>query len=116
VLINIIGRKIETEAVRHDHEHNPPAERMHQRARLEAAPSLAEDLLDTPFGLHDDVRHRIVGALRSLGLGKYEAAFRKNEIDGTVLPSLPEEHLKRLGVTALGHRLKLLDVIAGLRS
>jgi hypothetical protein len=26
--------------------------------------------------------------LRSLGLGKYEAAFRENEIDETVLPNL----------------------------
>jgi hypothetical protein len=26
--------------------------------------------------------------LRSLGLGKYEAAFRENEIDETVLPAL----------------------------
>ena len=30
----------------------------------------------------------IVVWLRSLGLGKYEAAFRENEIDETVLPSL----------------------------
>ena len=57
----------------------------------------------------------IGGWLRSLGLGKYEAAFRENEIDETVLPSLTEEHLKQLGVTALGHRLKLLDAIAALR-
>ena len=53
--------------------------------------------------------------LRSLGLGKYEAAFRENEIDETVLSSLTEEHLKQLGVTALGHRVKLLDAIAALR-
>ena len=39
----------------------------------------------------------IVLWLRSLGLGKYEAAFRENEIDETVLPSLTEEHLKQLG-------------------
>src|SRR5262245_36549312 len=56
------------------------------------------------------------GWLRSLGLGKYEAAFRENEIDETVLRSLTDEHLKQLGVTALGHRLKLLDSIAALRS
>src|SRR6185436_13140483 len=55
------------------------------------------------------------GWLRGLGLGKYEAAFRENEIDETVLPSLTEEHLKQLGVTALGHRVKLLDAIAALR-
>jgi SAM domain (Sterile alpha motif) len=47
----------------------------------------------------------IVVWLRSLGLQRYEAAFRENEIDETVLPSLTEEHLKQLGVTALGHRL-----------
>jgi hypothetical protein len=54
------------------------------------------------------------GWLRSLGLGKYELAFRENEIDETVLPSLTHETLKELGVTAVGHRLKLLDAIAAL--
>jgi class 3 adenylate cyclase len=58
----------------------------------------------------------IVVWLRSLGLGKYEAAFRENEIDETVLPSLTEEHFKQLGVTALGHRVKLLEAIAALRN
>ncbi len=58
----------------------------------------------------------IVVWLRSLGLGKYEAAFRDNEIDETVLPSLTHENLKELGVTALGHRVKLLDAIAALRN
>ena len=54
----------------------------------------------------------VVVWLRRLGLGKYEAAFRENEIDETVLPSLTDETLKELGVTAVGHRLKLLDAIA----
>jgi class 3 adenylate cyclase/tetratricopeptide (TPR) repeat protein len=58
----------------------------------------------------------IVVWLRSLGLGKYEAAFRENEIDETVLPSLTHETLKELGVTAVGHRLKLLEAIAALRN
>ena len=58
----------------------------------------------------------IVVWLRSLGLGKYEAAFRENEIDETVLPSLTHETLKELGVTAVGHRLKILDAIAALRN
>jgi class 3 adenylate cyclase/predicted ATPase len=56
----------------------------------------------------------IVVWLRSLGLGKYEAAFRENEIDETILASLTNENLKELGVTALGHRLKLLEAIAAL--
>ena len=58
----------------------------------------------------------IVVWLRSLGLGKYEATFRENEIDETVLPNLTAEDLKELGVSALGHRLKLLDAIAALRN
>ena len=58
----------------------------------------------------------VVVWLRSLGLGKYEAAFRENEIDETVLPGLTHENLKELGVTALGPRLKLLDAIAALRT
>src|SRR5215468_6683285 len=56
----------------------------------------------------------VVVWLRGLGLGKYETSFRENEIDETVLPSLTHENLKELGVTALGHRLKLLDAIAAL--
>jgi hypothetical protein len=58
----------------------------------------------------------IVVWLRGLGLGKYEAAFRENEIDETVLPNLTAEDLKELGVAALGHRRKLLDAIAALRN
>ena len=58
----------------------------------------------------------VVVWLRSLGLGKYEAVFRENEIDETVLPSLTAEDLKELGVAALGHRRKLLDAIAALRT
>ena len=56
------------------------------------------------------------GWLRSLGLGQYEAAFRENEIDDAVLPSLTAEDLKDLGVSVVGHRRKLLDAIAGLRA
>ena len=58
----------------------------------------------------------VVVWLRSLGLGQYEAVFRENEIDETVLPSLTAEDLKELGVAALGHRRKLLDAIAALRA
>jgi hypothetical protein len=34
--------------------------------------------------------------LRSLGLEQYEEVFRKNEIDGSVLPDLTEDHLREL--------------------
>ena len=56
------------------------------------------------------------GWLRSLGLEQYEAAFRQNAIDNSVLPSLTAEDLKELGVGAVGHRRKLLDAIAALRA
>jgi class 3 adenylate cyclase/predicted ATPase len=54
--------------------------------------------------------------LRSLGLGQYEAVFRENEIDETIVPRLTAEDLKDLGVSIVGHRRKLLDGIASLRA
>src|SRR5205085_5158524 len=45
---------------------------------------------------------------------QYEPAFRANEIDARVLPSLTAEDLKDLGVTLVGHRRRLLDAIAEL--
>jgi hypothetical protein len=56
------------------------------------------------------------GWLWRLGLEQYEAAFRENEIDDTILPRLTAEDLKDLGVVAVGHRRKLLDAIAALRA
>ena len=58
----------------------------------------------------------IVVWVRSLSLGKYEAAFRENDIDQAVLPGLTHETLKELGVASIGHRVKLLDAIAALRN
>src|ERR1700691_2641648 len=57
----------------------------------------------------------IGGGLRSLGLERYEAAFRENEIEETVLPNLTAEDLKDLGIGIVGHRRKILDAIADLR-
>jgi class 3 adenylate cyclase len=56
------------------------------------------------------------GWLWSLGLEQYEAAFRENEINDTVLPSLTAEDLKDLGVVIVGHRRTLLNAIAALRA
>jgi hypothetical protein len=52
--------------------------------------------------------------LRRLGLEQYEPAFRANEIDARVLPTLTAEDLKDLGVNLVGHRRRLLDAIAAL--
>ena len=53
--------------------------------------------------------------LRSLGLGQYEAAFRENAIERSVLPDLTDQDLEKLGVL-LGHRRKLLRAIADLET
>ena len=53
--------------------------------------------------------------LRSLGLEQYEAIFRENHIDETVLPMTAED-LNDLGVGSVGHRRKLLDAIAAFRA
>jgi len=75
------------------------------------------------IGLDDHARRTELGRtmdlggwLRNLGLEQYEAAFRENAIDDTVLPSLTAEDLKDLGVGIVGHRRKLLDAIAALRT
>ena len=52
--------------------------------------------------------------LRGLGLERYEAAFRENEIDETVLPTLTADDLKDLGVSIVGHRRRLLNAIEAL--
>src|SRR6266436_897432 len=54
--------------------------------------------------------------LRGLGLERYAAAFRDNEIDCEALPKLTAEDLKDLGVVLGSHRRKLLVAIAALRS
>jgi hypothetical protein len=56
----------------------------------------------------------IAAWLRGLGLEQYEPAFRANEIDERVLPSLTAEDLKDLGVSLVGHRRRLLEAIAAL--
>jgi len=56
----------------------------------------------------------IAAWLRGLELERYEAAFRANEIDASVLPRLTAEDLTDLGVTLVGHRRRLLDAIAAL--
>jgi class 3 adenylate cyclase len=58
----------------------------------------------------------IAAWLRGLGLERYEAAFRDNEIDSTLLPKLTADDLKDLGVTLVGHRRRLLEAIAELNA
>ena len=53
--------------------------------------------------------------LAEQGLEQYAEAFAENAIDGEVLRTLTGEDLKELGVSALGHRKRLLEAIAALR-
>src|SRR6516225_4915859 len=54
--------------------------------------------------------------LRSVGLERYAQAFDENDVDAAVLPSLTADDLIGLGVTSIGHRRRLLDAIAALRT
>ena len=54
--------------------------------------------------------------LRKLGLEEYASAFRDNDIDAQLLLKLTGEDLKELGITSIGHRRRLLDAIADLKS
>jgi class 3 adenylate cyclase/predicted ATPase len=56
----------------------------------------------------------IAAWLQELGLGRYEQAFRENEIDARSLPHLTADDLKDMGVTAIGHRRLLLEAITQL--
>ena len=53
--------------------------------------------------------------LESLGLERYEAAFRENDVDAELLPNLTADDLKEIGITSLGHRRRMLEAIAALR-
>jgi class 3 adenylate cyclase len=50
--------------------------------------------------------------LREIDMGQYEDAFRKNDIDVAILPSLTASDLRELGVASVGHRRRILDAIA----
>jgi class 3 adenylate cyclase/predicted ATPase len=52
--------------------------------------------------------------LSSHGLGQYAQTFAENNIEYSVLPDLTEDDLKKLGVSSLGHRKKLLRAIEAL--
>ena len=51
--------------------------------------------------------------LRDLGLARYEALFRENDIDAEALSDLTDGDLEKIGVS-LGHRKRLLKAVAAL--
>ena len=51
--------------------------------------------------------------LQRLGLEQYAPAFEANDIDVSLLAQLSDADLKELGVQSLGHRKRILAVVAG---
>ena len=47
--------------------------------------------------------------LRALGLERYEATFRENDVSAEVLCDLTAEDLEGLGVVTIGHRPRLFN-------
>jgi hypothetical protein len=54
--------------------------------------------------------------LKSLGLEQYGRVFAENDIDLDLLADLNDQALKDIGVTSVGHRVKLLKAIAERKS
>ena len=59
---------------------------------------------------------QIADWLQKLGLGQYAHRFAENDISFSILPDLTDQHLEKIGVASLGHRLQLLRAIAELTS
>jgi class 3 adenylate cyclase/predicted ATPase len=91
-------------------------------ARISALPLAGREAEEYPCSWElpllgaEDHRMDVVAWLRGLGLERYEAAFRDNDVDGEVLPELTSDDLISIGVTSVGHRRKLLAAIASLRA
>src|SRR6516225_6760030 len=58
---------------------------------------------------------QIADWLQKLGLGQYAQRFAENDISFSILPDLTDQHLEKIGVGSLGHRLQLLRAIAELK-
>ena len=54
--------------------------------------------------------------LAALGLERYAALFRENDVTAPVVPLLTAEDLKELGIHSVGHRRLLLHAVAELRT
>jgi class 3 adenylate cyclase len=68
--------------------------------------------MDRPMG--QEVAMDVADWLRALGLERYEATFRENDVSAEVLCDLTAEDLEGLGVVTIGHRRRLLVAIAKL--
>eukprot|EP01112_Ceratiomyxa_fruticulosa_P000175 TRINITY_DN1018_c0_g2_i5.p1 TRINITY_DN1018_c0_g2~~TRINITY_DN1018_c0_g2_i5.p1 ORF type:complete len:592 (+),score=135.87 TRINITY_DN1018_c0_g2_i5:256-2031(+) len=58
-----------------------------------------------------DVPEDIAGWLSSIGMSKYIPRFVAEEVDLTILNMITDSHLKLIGVSTLGDRLRILNAI-----
>jgi hypothetical protein len=58
----------------------------------------------------------VVKRLRTLGFGQYCQEFQVNEISGSHLPLLTEDHLREMGVASVGHRILMLKRFSDIAS
>ena len=66
---------------------------------------------DTPrpdSAVPDSAVPNVAEWLGTLGLEQYITVFVENDVDYTVLPELDHELLKEMGISSIGHRLKIL--------
>ena len=49
-----------------------------------------------------------------MGLGQYAEAFEENALEWELLPNLTDELLEKVGVSAVGHRMKILKAVTTL--
>lgn len=57
---------------------------------------------------------QVIQRLSDLDLDQYADNFKDNDISGAVLPLLADRHLKELGISCIGHRLKFLKYVQSL--
>jgi len=77
-----------------------------------------------PNRLHDDNvvinmqlenQNTVVSLLQKLGLDQYTELFHRNHIDDAVFMELNDVNLESIGVSSLGHRLKIINGIKCLK-
>jgi len=52
--------------------------------------------------------------LENIGLSQYADAFAAHEIEWSLIPDLNHEYLTQIGVSIVGHRMRILNAVAEL--
>ena len=82
------------------------------KARSSKASKLERNIVPKAAEDRSSATQQIAGWLEKLGMSEYAQRFAENDIDFTILSDLTDQDLEKIGVASLGHRRKLLRVIA----